>query len=264
MINREPSTLSAVFLPMSRILFFLFLLGPLSLVAEPNQPIRILCIGDSITQGGFSGREEWTYRYPLVRELTEKGIAFRMLGTRTRGFHDNVTWPRIQGQPFPNYHEGYYGYRTAQVRDELRRNLPRLDPPDVALIHLGTNDQRARHPEAAIVDPLREIIVLLRERNPEVTILIGHLLFNEGPALGIRRHLDGLAEEMDTTESRVVTVPHYRNWIADPRSRRTHTFDWLHPNPAGQEKMARAWLESLRDLEVLPAAPSSGEVEPEP
>ncbi len=37
----------------------------------------------------------------------------------------------------------------------------------------------------------------------------------------------------------------FQGWVANPRVPTTHTFDWLHPNPSGQKKMARAWLKTL-------------------
>ena len=226
--------------------FFLLIFIPLLLIAEDPAPLRILCIGDSITQGGYRGRAEYTYRLPLARILHEQNIPFEMIGTQTGGVHSGFTWPDLdESTPFPARHEGYYAYTTDQLRHLMRKNLSRLPPPDVALIHLGTNDQRSRSHRKSIIEPLEEIIDLLRARNPRVIILVGHLNFNEGPALRIRPLKTEMARELHRPEAPVLTVAHYQEWTANPNAPNTHTFDWLHPNPAGQEKMARAWLTQL-------------------
>ena len=49
-------------------------------------PCRILCVGDSITQGGKTDREEWTYRLPLQRLLHEAGISYDFVGSKAFGF----------------------------------------------------------------------------------------------------------------------------------------------------------------------------------
>lgn len=219
------------------------------LYADEGAVLRILPIGDSITQGGVRGRPEYTYRYPLQRMLHEREIAFEFLGTRTQGVHRNAVWPEIApGVPFDANHLGYYGAKTAKVAENLREALPRLARPDVALIHLGTNDQSSRDYQESIVAPMRDMIGMLREKNPGIVILIGHLNFNEGAALQIRPLVEEMAEDLHTAQSPVRTVHMYRGWIENPNHPQTDTFDWAHPNPQGQEKMARAWLEVLEDL----------------
>ena len=216
--------------------------------------INILAIGDSITHGGRTDpghEDEWTYRLPLQRMLLERGIAFDFVGTRTKGRDEGAVWPDpIPGIPFDPDHEAQYGAKTAVARDYLRTDLPQFDPPDIVLIHLGTNNQGdpqnhgIGHVEA-IVDPLRQIICILRQRNPNIVILLGHLNFNHGNALLIRPLVEALAVEENTICSPVVTVHHYLGFNADPNHPEADTYDWAHPNPSGQEKMARHWFDAL-------------------
>jgi len=226
---------------MKPLLALLLLAAPL--VAEP---LRVLCIGDSITQGGKRDRDEFTYRHPLFAMLTEAGVEFDFIGTRDKGLQPDAKWPDVAGVPFDPDHEGYYGAKTAAVLDKLRRNLPELPPPDIALIHLGTNDQNAANHDQAIVEPLTAMIGLLRERNPEVVVLVGHLNFKGGAAAKIRPKVEAMAERLDTEASPVRTVHHYRDFNADPKHPETDTFDWAHPNPQGQRKMAAAWFEAMK------------------
>jgi len=228
--------------------FFPFMTIAFEAETVETAPLNILCIGDSITQGGISHREEYTYRLPLQTLLWQSGITFDFVGTQQQGLHAEAIWPDAAGHPFDPDHEGYYGWRTAAVVDKIRDNLPDMPPPDVALVHLGTNDQKHGDFENSVGTPLRELIVLLRERNPEVIVLLGHLNFDSGAALEIRELVEAVAAEMDRPESPVRTVHHYRGWVADPTLPWTDTFDWAHPNPRGQSKMAEAWLQTLRTL----------------
>ena len=210
-------------------------------IASAADPIRILCIGDSITQGGKADREEWTYRLPLQEMLLDAGIDFDFIGTRSQGLQPEAKWPEAKGRPFDPDHEGYYGAKTAFVRDKLKENLPKLAPPDVALIHLGTNDQKGEGFPETIVKPLEEIVTMLRGKNPHVRIVVGHLNFNGGAALKIRPLVEEMAARLTTAESPVATAHIYRGWIENPATEGADTFDWAHPNPQGQRKMAGAF-----------------------
>ena len=49
-----------------------------------------------------------------------------------------------------------------------------------------------------------------------------------------------------TTKSPVITVHHYKGRIENPDKKNSDTFDWAHPNPRGQKKMAVKWYESMK------------------
>lgn len=221
-----------------------------------TRPVRILPVGDSITQGGKRERAEHTYRLALQRLLRERGIGYDFIGSRTAGLHADGVWPDVaDGVPFDPDHEGYYGAKTASVCARVTQALPSYPaPPDIVLIHLGTNDQKSRDFEADCIAPLRRLIQTLREANSNVAILLGHLNFNgsEG-ASTLRPLVEKLAVEMHTPLSPVITVHHYRGWNEKPKQEQSDTFDWAHPNPSGQLKMARAWLDAMAAR--LPGAP---------
>jgi lysophospholipase L1-like esterase len=210
-----------------------------------KEPIRILCVGDSITQGGKRDRQEYTYRYPLFQMLKDARIHFDFIGTQSQGLQPDARWPNYRDMPFDPDHEGYYGAKTATVRNHLLSNLPKLPPPDYALVHLGTNDLRSDDYVATVQKPLSQIIEMLRDRNPNVTILLGHLNFNGGPAETKLRPLVEDLTKLSTPKSKVITVHHYQGWIEHPNTPGTDTFDWAHPNPQGQLKMAANWFRAL-------------------
>jgi acyl-CoA thioesterase I len=207
---------------------------------------RVICIGDSITQGGRRDRPEHTYRLPLQQALHALGIPFDFIGSRRAGLHADAVWPEIvAGVAFDPEHEGYYGAKTARVRDLVLPRLPELPPPDLALIHLGTNDQKAADLDAAVIAPLEELVAGLRARNPRVAVVFGHLNFPDlAVAIDLRGRVEALAARISRAESPVVTAQCHRGWRPNPKEAGTYTFDWAHPNPSGQRRLAAVWLEA--------------------
>lgn len=213
------------------------------------EPLRILCLGDSITQGGLADRDEFTYRWPLFCMLTDAGVEFDFIGSLNTGLNKEATWPAsYKGHSFDLDHEGVYGIKTRDALNRLDEASKAWDAmPDLALIHLGTNDKKLDRPNEDVKEPLRKIVELLRERNPDVIILFGHLLSNDDPAgFRVMAVVAELRVELDTERSPVRVVQHYRNWHEDPEHPNTDTFDWAHPNPQGQKKMAEHWLEAMQ------------------
>jgi lysophospholipase L1-like esterase len=219
----------------------------LPITSAQSRPVRILPLGDSITQGGRADREEYTYRLPLAHLLADAGAAFDFIGSLTNGLNPQAAWPEHKGVPFDRDHEGHYGWKTAAVRDHLAEWMPKWGgAPDIVLVHLGTNDQSPEDYDATIVQPLKAIIGMLREQNPQVVVLVGHLNFNGGAALKIRPLVETMAAELSTPTSPVATVHHYKGWHERPEDPETDTFDWAHPNPQGQRKMAQNWFDAMR------------------
>jgi hypothetical protein len=229
------------------VFFTIVVLSAAALTAGEAKPIHILPLGDSITQGGKTDREEYTYRYPLFGLLTDAGVKFDFIGSLKTGLQPNAKWHDYKGKPFDLDHEGHYGWKTAGVREKLAEWMKTYPAPaDIVLIHLGTNDQGAPDHTVAVVEPLREIVKMLREKNPKVVVLIAHLNFNGGAALKIRPLVEAMARELNTGTSPVVTVPMYQGWKENPKDPDTDTFDWAHPNPKGQRKMAEKWFEAMK------------------
>lgn len=209
-------------------------------------PVVILPLGDSITQGGRRDREEYTYRYPLFGLLADAGVEFDFIGSLKTGLHQDAKWPVYKGAAFDPDHEGHYGWKTAKVRDNLAAWMKTYPAaPDIVLIHLGTNDQSSDDFDRDIIQPLTEMIAMLRAANPKVVVLVGHLNFDAGAALKIRPLVEKMAGQLSTEQSPVKTVHHYEGWHAKPGEEGSDTYDWAHPNPQGQMKMARKWFEAM-------------------
>src|SRR4028118_531294 len=223
------------------------------------EAIDILPIGDSITQGGRADRAEYTYRYPLFWKLREAGYDVNFIGSLRTGLNGDAKWPDKNGVPFDLDHEGHYGWKTAAVRDNLAKWSGSWGAaPDIALIHLGTNDQDSKDFNADIVQPLKDMVTFLRSKNPRVAVLIGHLNFNGGNATVIRPLVEAMAKQVSTTESPVMTVATYEGWIENPDQAESDTFDWAHPNERGQVKLADKWLAAMKPVLTSLGAAQTG------
>lgn len=246
--NRQPSRAIGLALIVSAVLSF-GAGSAMSAETEAGSVVRIVCIGDSITQGGRREREEYTYRWPLFQMLVDAGTRFDFIGSLQGGLHPEAKWPaEYKGVRFDPDHEGVYGIRTLRAMERLPDAMAQWPAaPDIALIHLGTNDQGAADVEREVKAPLGRIVELLREKNPRVKVLLGHLMLNDSPgAFRIMAAVSELRKELDTPESPVRVVHHYQGWVEDPNREDSDTFDWVHPNPRGQRKMAEKWFAAMQ------------------
>jgi lysophospholipase L1-like esterase len=200
---------------------------------DPPHPVRIMPLGDSITEGG-SGDATW--RYWLQKGLEAKGCVVDYVGSR-RGVLRGV--PRFSD--FDLDHEGHWGWTTAQVKAEIDRWAADAKP-DIALVHLGTNDLGG-DPQRVAAN-LGAIVASLRRANPTVEIYLARLIPVAGvPDAVMTRTNDviaRLAADADRPESRLIVIDQYTGFDA-----RADTYDGVHPNESGERKMALRWLEAL-------------------
>ncbi len=226
-------------------------------------PLRILPLGDSITEYG--------YRYDLWTRLVDAGWSFNMVGSMSDAPlldgqpHD---WPTYAGQSLDPDHEGHAGWTSTDILqnpgtwDQDRGSLQEWllsTTPDVALIHLGTNDAFYEENTDHLTNNLATIIAALRRDNPRVRIHLAQIipLVHEHWQGGTydrwvrdyNAHIPELATALSTESSPIVIVDQYSGFdgYAD-------TYDLIHPNAAGDAKVATRWWESLEStLAPVPA-----------
>jgi hypothetical protein len=198
-------------------------------------------LGDSIT----SGTTSWaSYRYWLYKDLAARGLAFDFVGS-IHGQLKTGDSPPSCCRDFDWDHEGHSGYRVDQILPLLPGWLA-LNSPDLALIHLGTNDILQNQSPESTAAELGQIIDLLRAANPRIKILLAQIIpakwngtfSNEIPQLNAL--LPDLAAIKTRKDSPVVLVDQYTGFdvVAD-------TWDGVHPNPTGEQKLAQHWREGI-------------------
>ncbi len=218
----------------------------------PLQAARphIACIGDSITQSNSSYK---SYRYSLWKKLIDNGVPFDFVGSLSSNFGGSPVWPTYLGKSFDPNHEGHWGWRT----DEILANLPTWlgsYTPDIALIHLGSNDIIQGQSISSTIGELTSIISTLRRKNPKVIVLLAQVIpygsnytFSTSiPPLNTQIGL--LAQAQSTANSNVVVVDQFTGFSVS-----ADTFDGVHPDDSGEEKMATRWANALLPYLNVPA-----------
>jgi hypothetical protein len=206
--------------------------------AGSERPLRIMPLGDSITEAADGGA---SYRYWLQKDLEGAHIRFDFVGSQ-----HGVYGGAARFADFDHDHEGHWGWTTGQVLEHIDAWAASARP-DVALVHLGTNDV-VRDP-AVIPRNLAGIITALRKANPRVAVLLARLIPMRGFAakLGpVEESIERVAREQTTPDSPVAIVRQDEGFDVD-----ADTYDGLHPNESGERKMAKRWFEAIRALPHL-------------
>ncbi|MFO1501126.1 MAG: DUF642 domain-containing protein [Verrucomicrobiota bacterium] len=217
---------------------------------------RILCLGDSITQGDGSYN---SYRRPLWQRLSWSGFSVDFVGSMTL---NGSTLP--PNPDFDLHHEGHSGWRADEIRNALPGWLANYTP-DVVLLHIGSNDvfQNEGGPNflAQTVGDIHGIIRFLQADNPSVTILLAKIIPAQNRTTptdtswgsritALNSQIDSIASSTTTTTSRVLVVDQYSGF--NPSS---DTSDGIHPNSAGEAKMASKWFDTLATVGLTPVGP---------
>jgi lysophospholipase L1-like esterase len=265
--------------------------------------LKIVCIGNSITQGTVNaalleGHTSYSWRYWLWLKFDSAGVNVTMVGYNNVYFNENADdlvpdfpppSPKT-GHSFPNLHEAYWGITSSEWLNgnkkggiyqpwesgfnqdtmynfEGRINHPiRGYTPDIALIHIGTNDDTIPDSLATTIKNINTIINILRAKNPNITVFLAKL---ETYWSSINRKVDSIASSLTTENSNVIVVDQTVDFInntADTST--TDTYDWVHPNRKGQNIMAQHWynavMMSLPTIIETPVVAENIDVYPNP
>jgi lysophospholipase L1-like esterase len=226
-----------------------------------SAPIKIMPLGDSITQGNSSGADtedpldssNWvSYRKELWDGLGAAGFSVDLVGTLQ------------SGQAVLNFdfdHEGHSGYRADQIADEIAGWLA-AKSPEVILLHIGTNDIQANDQVQTIVDDVADILDAIDDYSEDVTVVIARIInpycaappcqdvtttgaFNSA----LQTMVDGRIALGDKII--VVDMENGAGLNYALQSDGGDMWDELHPYETGYQKMAGVWLNALQTF--LPA-----------
>mmetsp|Transcript_15688 Transcript_15688/g.35146 ORF Transcript_15688/g.35146 Transcript_15688/m.35146 type:complete len:302 (-) Transcript_15688:134-1039(-) len=261
----------------------------------------LLPLGDSITDGGTAAT---SYRYHLLKLLNRAGHAVAWTGSLSgvydRNHGTNVSaglkWRTVRDWPdAAQFHEGHWGWTAQELLNGNSEQPQRasLDEwlskpangwssrlpshrawPDVALVHLGTNDItqevfRQGRTAHIVTQRVAAIVQKLCEANPKIVMLLAHPIpycrFREGTTAEralrrsrrraaeqeLNRGLDRLCVDSQVHSSRE------RGLISDACRQATVTCidlnvecahlraDGVHPSVIGATRMAAAWYAAL-------------------
>jgi hypothetical protein len=208
--------------------------------AHADASVKIAPIGDSITRGGLDSDSPYpSYRYYLWTMLRNGGYDVDFVGSTTD--------PNFQRFMFDQDHDGYSGYTTELLADDMDRMMTAYTP-DIVLLYIGTNDVLQQVPMNDRMRYLDKIISSLRQKNPNVRILIAQISPTSDTFRNTNSGLDdfnkGLvsyAQGKTTTASPIVIVDMNSAWSTAQFTQA----DGVHPNTEGEVQLAQRWANAL-------------------
>ena len=219
------------------------------LIAPPAysaDPVRIMPLGDSIT--GSPG----CWRALLWNELQDTGYTdIDFVGT---------LGPQGCGVPYDGDNEGHGGALVTNVANQ--NQLPgwlSATNPDVVLMHFGTNDVWSGRSTGQILAAYDTLVDQMRANNPGMQVLVAQIIPMDPnrscPQCGDRVEalnaaIPGWAAGKSTQQSPITVVDQWTGYSAV-----TDTYDGVHPNESGIQKIADRWYPAL--AAVLDGVPTS-------
>lgn len=237
----------------------------LSWDVKAGGPIRIMCVGDSITAGytdnpRWSVRFDFSYRIGLYKRMTEAGYAIQFVGGSLEPWTGEYGRPKEIGTPDlrdldQDYHRGYAWF----VADTVRSNIVEwmeADRPDVILLMIGAMDFPfgTTSNVGAVQNSLSNLVEKIVTARPEVYLIVAQMTpfaayektvvqYNDYIRTVLTPHFAGKGK-------RVSTVDQYANFLRPGGGLNAIDFElyansWHHPSPEGYDRMAQTWFEGI-------------------
>nr|WSW68682.1 GDSL-type esterase/lipase family protein [Streptomyces sp. NBC_00995] len=218
------------------------LVAGLGLAGAPSaaaaDPVRIMPLGDSIT--GSPG----CWRSLLWDQLQKAGYTdIDFVGT-------------LNAQSCALTHdadnEGHGGFlATATADQNLLPGWLAATTPDIVVMHFGTNDVWSSIAPETILAAYTKLVGQMRASNPAMKVLVAQLIpVNPSSCaecaartVAFNQRIPAWARGITTEQSPVTVVDQWTGFDTA-----TDTYDGVHPNAAGDARMAARWYPALSAL----------------
>ncbi|MDE6019397.1 MAG: hypothetical protein K2H01_00145, partial [Ruminococcus sp.] len=257
---------------------------PVLQASASNSDVKILCLGDSITDGYF-GKDG--YRKYLYHELDKMGYSIDMVGAKSGG--GSYTTSNGESFEYDGDHSGYSGYSIENIsgghesRQGIReviegtwysggKNMIATYDPDIVLLQIGTNDILSAYNDG-ITDRLENLVnIILNDMNdPGDIVYVASIPYIDAyirgdwlGGYGFNFWNSTYEEKTQLMEKVSACVDSYNASIKDMVERmqaegksvafgdinsvvnyETDLEDGCHPNEIGYEKMGVYWADVL-------------------
>ncbi len=235
----------------------LFIAGVQAVSAQT--PVRILPLGDSITQGvndinppgGYPG-----YRERLWNELTTAGFNVDFVGSLADG-----------PASIDRNHEGHGGFRIDQIIAGIDGYLAAASP-DIILLHIGTNDLLQDLTVDLATQRLAQLLDRIHQVRPTAHVIVASIIpvrvpnaFDADPEdfAEFASHIAGLVGDRAALGRKISHVD-MATLVGMTQS------EWdsfgIHPNDAAYERMANVWFQQVATVLDGDAPPTVGATAP--
>jgi lysophospholipase L1-like esterase len=210
--------------------------------AESNGGVRIMPLGDSITDGMTV---PGGYRIDLWKKLVADGRKVDFVGSMSNG-------PSSLGD---HDHEGHSGWTISQI-DQNIVNWLKSTQPRAVLLHIGTNDMWAGASGAP--DRLSQLIDKITSTSPKADVFVATIIPFPSADAAVRTYnkaIPGIVQSKASAGKKVHLVDMF------PALTNADLADNVHPNATGYSKMADVWHKALRSVpEIFDPTVTSGPV----
>jgi lysophospholipase L1-like esterase len=215
--------------------------------AESNGGVRVMPLGDSITEGT---QVPGGYRIGLWQRLVNGGYRVDFVGSQFNG-------PANLGD---HDHEGHPGWRIDQIDANIVSWLNTYQPHTV-LLHIGTNDVLQNYNVSGAPARLSTLIDHITATAPSAEVFVAQIipLANAGQESAVRTFnaaIPGIVQSKASSGKHVHLVDMHSALTASDLT------DGIHPTAAGYDKMAATWYSAL--LSVPGSIGSAGGTSPSP
>jgi lysophospholipase L1-like esterase len=199
--------------------------------AESNGGVRIMPLGDSITEGT---QVPGGYRIGLWQRLAAAGYRTDFVGSQFNG-------PAALGD---HDHEGHPGWRIDQIDANITGWL-RTSTPRTVLLHIGTNDVLQNYNVSGAPSRLSTLVDHITATVPSADVFVASIIpisnsGQESAARTFNATIPGMVQSKVNAGKRVHFVDMHAALTTGD------LIDGVHPTAGGYDKMAAVWYNALR------------------
>ncbi|MEV7965987.1 lectin [Sphaerisporangium sp. NPDC088356] len=217
--------------------------------AESNGGVRVMPLGDSITEGT---QVPGGYRIGLWQRLAAGRYTTDFVGSQFNG----------PGNLGDHDHEGHPGWRIDQI-DANITGWARTYNPRTVLLHIGTNDVLQNYNVSSAPQRLSTLIDHITTAVPNADVFVATIIplsnsSQEAAARTFNAAIPGIVQSKVNAGKHVHLVDmHAKLTTAD-------LVDGIHPTATGYDKMAAAWYTALQAVPGSIGQPGGSSPSPSP
>lgn len=206
---------------------------------QSGGPLRVMAMGDSITEGGAGHN---SYRRSFYFQMVAAGCRIDMVGSKSgvsRGARRDSGSVSAPNPDFDQNHEAYWDYQTQEVTAFAAGKVAAAQP-HVVMIHLGSNDVIKGQSGSAAAAELGTLIDAIRSAKSDAHIVLAKIIPNSKVSVtAINNAIDGVAASRQQSQSPIIVVDQSSGYsVAD-------NYDGVHPAPSGEAKIGTKFANAV-------------------